>query len=254
MTPTTNFAQARTATAQAAVDLFQDGPQKRSVNAAWDAVGVGEPHQGYLDYVDCTSIFGWAWNSTMPDSPVSVEVYAAKGAGPISERILIAVVPANQYRQDLFDAGIGNGQHGFSFNLPPNVRDTDLHTISVKIHKAPVWLVHSPRSIICGQQYAGVLEIATCGTVAGWAWDITTPNTPIGVDIYDGNKLLSTVTANQFRQDLATRSIGNGHHGFTYSPPAEPPSNGGPRSRSIAVRFRGTVIDLANSPRQFSCR
>jgi hypothetical protein len=42
----------------------------------------------------------------------------------------------------------------------------------------------------------------------GWAWDANHPNTSINVDVYDGNTLIATVAANQFRQDLLNAGIG----------------------------------------------
>jgi hypothetical protein len=35
------------------------------------------------------------------------------------------------------------------------------------------------------QSYGGYFDSADCGTLQGWAWDATQPNTPINVSIYD---------------------------------------------------------------------
>src|SRR6516162_3750474 len=50
--------------------------------------------------------------------------------------------------------------------------------------------------------------------IVGWAWDKTQPNVPLNVDIYDGDKLLGTVAANIFREQLVKEHKGDGMHAF----------------------------------------
>src|SRR5437868_1775099 len=57
------------------------------------------PFEGFHEFADCTTISGWAWDSTKPNTPISVNIF--------SNGVLIATVPADQFRQDLLDAGIG---------------------------------------------------------------------------------------------------------------------------------------------------
>lgn len=90
-----------------------------------------------------------------------------------------------------------------------------------------------------------------CAGMFGWAWDVNQPETPINVDIYDGDTLLATVKADLFRQDLLSAGIGNGRHGFNYALPAR--LNDG-RSHSLRVKFSGTGIDLSATPRAVTCR
>jgi hypothetical protein len=52
---------------------------------------------GYLDGAYCSVIGGWAWNSSQPNSPVNVDIYDGSN--------LLVTVPANQFRQDLLNAG-----------------------------------------------------------------------------------------------------------------------------------------------------
>ena len=58
---------------------------------------------------------GWAWNPQEPNTPINVDVY--------SDGVLLNSVPANQFRQDLRNAGIGNGVHGFSFATPNSLKN-----------------------------------------------------------------------------------------------------------------------------------
>jgi hypothetical protein len=44
----------------------------------------------------------------------------------------LATVVADQYRVDLHDAGIGDGQHAFNYRTPASLKDGKPHAIRVK--------------------------------------------------------------------------------------------------------------------------
>ena len=69
------------------------------------------PLRGYVDAVHPNRIEGWAQNADHPEAPVCLDVYA--------DGKLIGQVLANQYREDLKEARIGNGHHSFVFVPPP---------------------------------------------------------------------------------------------------------------------------------------
>jgi hypothetical protein len=64
-------------------------------------------YQGYHDGSGCDKIYGWAWDSSQPNSHVNVNIWDGQN--------YIATVSANEFRQDLLNAGIGNGDHAFNF-------------------------------------------------------------------------------------------------------------------------------------------
>jgi hypothetical protein len=90
----------------------------------------------------------------------------------------------------------------------------------------------------------GKVDVVDSRHVTGWAWDPERPNEPINVDIYDGDKLLATVPADQFRQDLS--KLGNGKHRFLFPIPAELKDG---QEHVIRVKITGTDIELKNSPK-----
>lgn len=98
--------------------------------------------------------------------------------------------------------------------------------------------------------YQGFHDVADCNVIYGWAWDANQPNNPIDVDIYDRATLVTTISANVFRPDLLQAGIGNGYHGFTYTVDGLL-KNG--QAHSIRVKFAGTNIDLANTPKSITC-
>ena len=82
---------------------------RRAGVAGIDAPQIGEL-RGNIDHVGKTSIAGWAQNIDHPEAPVCLDIYAGGN--------LIGRTLANRYREDLANAGLGSGCHGFEF-MPP---------------------------------------------------------------------------------------------------------------------------------------
>jgi hypothetical protein len=202
--------------------------------------------EGFHEVADCTVISGWAWDANQPNTPISVDIY--NGA------TVIATVVANQFRQDLQNAGKGNGVHGFTFFVPNTLRDGQSHLISVAYAGTLNSLTNTGKTINCpppgGPIYQGFHEVANCSTISGWAWDSTQPNLALNVDIYSDGNLVMTVLANEFRQDLLNSGAGNGAHGFTFPVPLSL-KDGQPHS--ISVKFAGTSTDLNGTPKSITC-
>src|SRR4051812_26181245 len=60
--------------------------------------------------------------------------------------------------------------------------------------------------------HEGFLENVHDTQIIGWAWHKNRPDEPVEVDLLDGDKALTTVKADSFRQDLLDNKIGNGKH------------------------------------------
>src|SRR2546427_6301455 len=76
---------------------------------------------------------------------------------------LIATVSANQFRQDLLNAGIGNGIHGFGFTTPATLKNGQSHSIRVRFAGTTTDLSSSPQTIRCGSAtpfYQGNHDVA----------------------------------------------------------------------------------------------
>jgi SAM-dependent methyltransferase len=97
--------------------------------------------EGYLDWIDGEQIAGWAWDEAHPGSPVKLDVYDG-------DRFL-ATVLADAFRQDLLDAGKGNGKHGFSYTIPYSLRDGKVHAIRVKDSGTGIELLRSGTTVYC---------------------------------------------------------------------------------------------------------
>jgi hypothetical protein len=81
---------------------------------------------------------------------------------------------------------------------------------------------------------------------AGWAWDPSRPDTPISVDIYDGDMVIRTILADKFSEALVREGIGNGKHAFVFNYPPEMHDG---KEHTIRVRISGSNIDLRQTPR-----
>lgn len=80
------------------------------------------------------TLYGWAIDKSQPEKHQKIELFA--------DGKLIGTAIANLYRQDLFKAGIGDGDHGFCFNLTGAI-DSECH-ISAKIAGTDYLLSNSP--------------------------------------------------------------------------------------------------------------
>jgi hypothetical protein len=96
--------------------------------------------EGSLDIVDVGSVRGWARDGTRPEKPIQVEIYDGK--------TLLSTIAAAEFREDLKNAGKGDGKHAFNFALPQTLRDGQSHTISVKYAGTDFHLPGSPKSLI----------------------------------------------------------------------------------------------------------
>jgi hypothetical protein len=90
----------------------------------------------------------------------------------------------------------------------------------------------------------GYLDVVSDEWIAGWAWDSSQPDAQIKVDIFNGDKKLTTVVADQFRQDLLDTKVGDGKHAFTY---AVPDSLKDGKSHAIRAKISGTNQELGGS-------
>ncbi|MBA1193704.1 hypothetical protein G7007_12660 [Pseudomonas entomophila] len=76
---------------------------------------------GHFDYVDEDFAYGWAFDPTKPLEPVRVDI--------LCDGRIVGQGLANGHRQDLKDAGIGEGNHAFSIKLSYELSDGRPHSL-----------------------------------------------------------------------------------------------------------------------------
>lgn len=137
-----------------------------------DALSTTASYEGYFDGVRCSAVSGWAWDRIRPNTSINVDI--RDGA------TLLTTVPANVYRQDLFDAGKGNGYHAFGYTPPASVRNGQWHSISVRYSGTATDLSLSPANLICDVSVFTTQTPAEFNSTAGTAYEV-------------GNQISSTV-------------------------------------------------------------
>lgn len=98
-------------------------------------------YEGWIDGADCNSIRGWAWNKNQPNTSINVDIYDGSTK--------LTTVAVNVFRQDLVNAGKGNGYHGFSYATPSGLKNGGAHSVSVKYAGTSTNLSGSPKTLTC---------------------------------------------------------------------------------------------------------
>lgn len=102
---------------------------------------AGGDYEGHFDGASCDNIWGWVYDRSNPNAPITVEILA--------NGQVIGTLSANQYRPDLQNAGKGNGQHGFNFAPPASIRNNQNQSISLRVPGSGYTFPVSNRNITC---------------------------------------------------------------------------------------------------------
>jgi hypothetical protein len=111
------------------------------LSAAAPTTHNGPAYSGFLGTADCMRLSGWVWDESSPEDRVQVEI--------VEQGVVIATAVADVARDDLLDAAIGDGRHGFSVDTPASVRDGAVHTISVRVTGSAFTLAEGARRLTC---------------------------------------------------------------------------------------------------------
>ena len=103
--------------------------------------GPTPDYLSHYGWANCDTIGGWIWNRNQPDESVVVEIFDGDAR--------LAGIPANQFRQDLLDGGIGNGNHSFVYKVPDKLKDGQQHSIELKTPGTNYKLSDGPKVVMC---------------------------------------------------------------------------------------------------------
>jgi glycosyltransferase involved in cell wall biosynthesis len=116
---------------------------------------------GALDSVSRTSISGWARDPDHPTRPVAVQI--------LDNGVLVGRVLANRFRQDLKNAGYGEGMHGYKLDIPGGLSPLARHVLQVQRESDAKELPGSPQVLEASTAYDRALEQTFAGAVKGLA-------------------------------------------------------------------------------------
>jgi hypothetical protein len=117
----------------------EDDPARVSLSdAAFPGWGREKPEdiQGQVDLIDGERVAGWAYDAASPGRRLLIQVSSGN---------IVEVTVANIERQDLIDAGKGDGRHGFEvrFNTTSNLSDL----VHIKVVATGLDLPGSPAQV-----------------------------------------------------------------------------------------------------------
>ncbi|RYG53736.1 MAG: T9SS type A sorting domain-containing protein, partial [Chitinophagaceae bacterium] len=96
----------------------------------------------------------------------------------------------------------------------------------------------------------GYLSTASCDVISGWAWDANKPNTPVLVEILEGQNVVAFTTADIYRPDLKAAGKGNGMHAYAFLPPKSLMDN---KAHTVSARVQGSTTVLKWTPKSMTC-
>ncbi|HSS19547.1 MAG TPA: discoidin domain-containing protein [Pyrinomonadaceae bacterium] len=83
-------------------------------------------YDGFHETIDCNNVGGWVWDQNNPTARLNVSVIDDNTGLQIASGV------ADQFRQDLVNAGKGDGRHGFGIAIP-GLNNGQLHNVRVKV-------------------------------------------------------------------------------------------------------------------------
>ncbi len=194
---------------------------------------TNRPPVGVFDAATCEIIGGWAFDQDEPSRSIVVEIYA-NGPQGIGTRIFSGATTG--LRPDVNSQYGITGNHGFTISTPASLKDGGTHEIWVYAQDTATnvntlfdnrKIFNSASCIPPSVNHAptGVLDVANCEIIGGWAVDMDTPTAGVLVDLYyDGpagsGTFLATVPSNTPRADVNAQFGITGNHGFTINTPA----------------------------------
>lgn len=111
---------------------------------------------GSLDVVNELEISGWAWRSSSPNKPIDINVHLKRMS---TGEEYVKRFTAGFYREDLKNAGVGNGYHKFSYSIDWESFPTGGYEVKVQaiaanneynLTNSPKYYVNSNSAFVAG--------------------------------------------------------------------------------------------------------
>lgn len=204
--------------------------------------------EGSLLSLSSQGFEGWAWDSSRPYDPVEIEVFCGD--------VILATAKADGFSLELVKARKGNGMHMF-YAMPdslPNVPYPSSVQARVRGHAGVLSgaiNIDSPlefKGILPEsffQRFEGYVDGIKGGFVLGWVINELSPSEPVEVELWDGEEVIVTATANHYRPDVESKIPEGGNSGFEL---ALPYSLLDGAMHNLRVLVAGTRHELGNSP------
>ncbi len=144
---------------------------------------------GNVDGISGLDVVGWAWNPETPDLAVTVEL-------SVDDKPF-ARVEAEEFRDDLLTANIGDGKHAFRASLPSVLSDGCEHRISACFVDTGQALGGSPRVFKTTGLLEGNVDDLAGTVLTGWVRHLKKTDESLPVVLLDNGKVVASVIADQ---------------------------------------------------------
>ncbi|WP_018261095.1 hypothetical protein [Methylobacterium sp. WSM2598] len=170
-----------------------------------------------IDVVEGRRIAGWAYDSSRAHAALTVEATSSAGQR--------ARATADIFRQDLREAGIGNGAHCFEIDLSGWTQEAGEVTVRVVetqdvLGVFPFDTGPLPASPARREESAPAsrwrwnIDRVDSRSVLGWIQDTRSPSGAVLLQALGETGRSVLITADLYRADLEEAGIGDGRHGF----------------------------------------
>ena len=187
----------------------------------------GLEHRGEAGWV----LIGWAHDQANPDKLLKVEV--------VDGSKVLASGLTGGFREDVKNAGIGDGYCGLAIPLAPDLLG-DRQEYDLALQVAGTGIAITPPTAIRKGAFIGYIDGYDDGILQGWALNPSDPTTPVAIDIMVDGQFFERVNADQPREDVA-QQYGHERCGFIWTASAEL-GNGPPRH--VVARVANTSVIL----------
>ena len=176
------------------------------------------------------TVRGWASDPTRLEDRLLVQI--RRGDQVIASGV------ADEFREDVRAAGVGDGSCGFSFEVTaPTGQDeegVELTLTSPEGRFRPLGPFRvGTRSI------AGACDGMFGTMLAGWTCDLAVPDRPLAIEVWADGERVGHAVADRYRQDLLF--VGDGRNGILWPLPSSL-LDGVERQLEIRVAHRGFVL------------
>ena len=144
--------------------------------------------QGFIDSIDGLYINGWAFNPKNPEEKIELIV--------IVDEKIVATGIADRYREDLKQAGIGNGEHAFSIKIPNEYADGKEHIVKIVTKKYGQKLNGSDKKFIVFGKYKSEITGLIDWHIEGKIINLEDPNKIVEIELYENEKLIANAFSN----------------------------------------------------------
>ena len=205
---------------------------------------------GFVEALRPFQVRGWVVDRASPETRLRVRV-SLRGR-------LAGAAMADLFRQDLADAGVGDGRHAFVVNVTESLPLQRPESITVEVEEADgetTTLPMLPTLAIETTDVAtkerppetsvtGFFAVVSPVEVMGWAFDSARPDMHLKVVVEEGGRVVGEAIASRFQRDLVQAGIGSGDHGFVFVVPQSGASLRPPLVEVFAISGAGQRVPL----------